>query len=41
LDQDRGLFKDQMVLDGNNDIYLNPGVADEWMRQIDANIFNH
>jgi deoxyadenosine/deoxycytidine kinase len=41
LDQDRGLFKDQMVLDGNNDIYLNPGVADEWMRQIDSNIFNH
>ena len=41
LDLDRGLFKDQMVLDGNNDIYLNPGVADEWMRQIDANIFNH
>jgi deoxyadenosine/deoxycytidine kinase len=28
-------------LDGNNDIYLNPGVADEWMRQIDASIFNH
>jgi deoxyadenosine/deoxycytidine kinase len=41
LDADRGLFKDQMVLDGNNDIYLNPGLADEWMRQIDANIFNH
>lgn len=41
LDVDRGLFKDQMVLDGNNDIYLNPGVADEWMRQIDANIFKH
>jgi len=41
LDLDRGLFKDQMVLDGNNDIYLNPGVADEWMRQIDANIFKH
>jgi len=40
LDLDRGLFKDQMVLDGNNDIYLNPGVADEWMRQIDASIFN-
>jgi deoxyadenosine/deoxycytidine kinase len=41
LDLDRGLFKDQMVLDGNNDIYLNPEVADEWMRQIDANIFKH
>lgn len=41
LDLDRGLFKDQMVLDGNNDIYLNPGVADEWMRQIDTNIFKH
>jgi deoxyadenosine/deoxycytidine kinase len=41
LDLDRGLFKDQMVLDGNNDIYLNPQVADEWMRQIDASIFNH
>ncbi|MEI7475764.1 MAG: deoxynucleoside kinase [bacterium] len=41
LDIERGLFKEQMVLDGNNDIYLNPGVADEWMREIDANIFNH
>ena len=41
LDLERGLFKDQMVLDGNNDIYLNPEVADEWMRQIDANIFKH
>jgi deoxyadenosine/deoxycytidine kinase len=41
LDLERGLFKEQMVLDGNNDIYLNPGVADEWMRQIDASIFNH
>jgi deoxyadenosine/deoxycytidine kinase len=41
LDLDRGLFKDQMVLDGNNDIYLNPGVSDEWMRQIDTNIFKH
>ena len=41
LDLERGLFKDQMVLDGNNDIYLNPGLADEWMRQIDANIFKH
>lgn len=41
LDLERGLFKDQMVLDGNNDIYLNPEVADEWMRQIDASIFNH
>jgi deoxyadenosine/deoxycytidine kinase len=41
LDLERGLFKDQMVLDGNNDIYLNPEVADEWMRQIDACIFNH
>jgi deoxyadenosine/deoxycytidine kinase len=41
LDLDRGLFKEQLILDGNNDIYLNPGVADEWMRQIDANIFNH
>ena len=41
LDLERGLFRDQMVLDGNNDIYLNPEVADEWMRQIDASIFNH
>ena len=41
LDLERGLFKEQMVLDGNNDIYLNPGVADEWMRQIDASIFKH
>ena len=41
LDLERGLFKDQMVLDGNNDIYLNPEVANEWMRQIDASIFNH
>lgn len=41
LDLERGLFKDQMLLDGNNDIYLNPNIADEWMRQIDANIFNH
>jgi deoxyadenosine/deoxycytidine kinase len=41
LDLERGLFKEQMVLDGNNDIYLNPEVADEWMRQIDASIFNH
>jgi len=41
LDLDRGLFKDQMILDGNNDIYLNPEVAHEWMRQIDANIFKH
>ena len=41
LDLERGLFKDQMILDGNNDIYLNPEVADEWMRQIDASIFNH
>jgi deoxyadenosine/deoxycytidine kinase len=41
LDLERGLFKDQMVLDGNNDIYLNPSVADEWMRQIDDSIFNH
>ena len=41
LDLDRGLFKDQMVLDGNNDIYMNPEVADEWMRQIDDSIFKH
>lgn len=41
LDLGRGLFKEQMVLDGNNDIYLNPEVADEWMRQIDDNIFKH
>jgi deoxyadenosine/deoxycytidine kinase len=41
LDLERGLFKEQMVLDGNNDIYLNPEVADEWMRQIDASIFKH
>jgi hypothetical protein len=41
LDLERGLFKEQLVLDGNNDIYLNPGVADDWMRQIDANIFKH
>jgi deoxyadenosine/deoxycytidine kinase len=41
LDVERGLFKEQMILDGNNDIYLNPSVADEWMRQIDDSIFNH
>jgi deoxyadenosine/deoxycytidine kinase len=41
LDLERGLFKEQLVLDGNNDIYLNPEVSDEWMRQIDSNIFNH
>lgn len=35
LDQDRCLFKEQLVLDGNQDIYQNTTLASEWMRQID------
>ena len=41
LDLDRGLFKDQLVLDGNQDIYQNVTLADDWMRQIDALILNN
>ena len=36
LNLDRGLFKEQLVLDGNQDIYQNATLADDWMRQIDA-----
>lgn len=36
LKLDRGLFKEQLVLDGNQDIYQNVTLADDWMRQIDA-----
>jgi deoxyadenosine/deoxycytidine kinase len=39
LDQDRGLFKEQLVLDGNQDIYQNPTLACDWMQQIDGFIF--
>jgi hypothetical protein len=39
LDQDRGLFKEQLVLDGNQDIYQNPTLASDWMQQIDGFIF--
>jgi deoxyadenosine/deoxycytidine kinase len=35
LDQDRCLFKEQLVLDGNQDIYQNTTLASDWMRQID------
>jgi deoxyadenosine/deoxycytidine kinase len=40
LDQDRGLFKEQLVLDGNQDIYQNPTLASDWMQQIDRFIFD-
>ena len=36
LDADRGLFKEQLVLDGNQDIYQNPTLACDWMQQIDT-----
>jgi deoxyadenosine/deoxycytidine kinase len=36
LDKDRGLFKEQLVLDGNQDIYQNVTLAGDWMRQIDG-----
>lgn len=36
LDLDRGLFKEQLVLDGNQDIYQNEMLASEWLQQIDA-----
>jgi deoxyadenosine/deoxycytidine kinase len=36
LNAERGLFKEQLVLDGNQDIYQNATLADDWMRQIDA-----
>jgi deoxyguanosine kinase len=36
LKWDRGYFKEQLVLDGNQDIYQNATLADDWMRQIDA-----
>jgi Deoxynucleoside kinases len=36
LDKDRGLFKDQLVLDGNQDIYQNVTLAGDWMAQIDG-----
>jgi len=39
LDQDRGLFKEQLVLNGNQDIYQNPTLASDWMQQIDVFIF--
>jgi len=41
LDQDRGLFKEQLVLDGNQDIYRNPTLATDWMQQIDVFIFRN
>ena len=41
LDQDRGLFKEQLVLDGNQDIYQNPTLATNWMQQIDGFIFSN
>jgi deoxyadenosine/deoxycytidine kinase len=40
LDQDRGLFKEQLVLDGNQDIYQNATLAEDWMQQINAFIFD-
>lgn len=39
LDQERGLFKEQLVLDGNQDIYQNVTLAEDWMQQINAFIF--
>jgi deoxyadenosine/deoxycytidine kinase len=36
LDKDRGLFKEQLVLDGNQDIYQNVTLAGDWMAQIDG-----
>ena len=36
LDLERGIFKEQLVLDGNQDIYQNATLADDWMQQIDA-----
>jgi deoxyadenosine/deoxycytidine kinase len=36
LDQTNGLFKQQLELDGNQDIYKNTNLADEWMSQINA-----
>ena len=39
LNADRGLFKEQLVLDGNQDIYQNPTLATNWMLEIDALIF--
>jgi len=39
LNADRGLFKEQLVLDGNQDIYQNATLADDWMLEIDALIF--
>ena len=41
LDQDRGLFKEQLVLDGNQDIYQNVTLADDWMQQINSFVFNN
>lgn len=40
LDKDRGLFKEQLVLDGNQDIYQNATLAEDWMHQINAFIFD-
>lgn len=39
LDLERGLFKDQLVLDGNQDIYTNETLADDWLQQINGLIF--
>jgi deoxyadenosine/deoxycytidine kinase len=41
LDTERGLFEEQLVLDGNQDIYQNPSLATEWMQQIDSFIFSN
>lgn len=41
LDQDRRLFKEQLVLDGNQDIYQNPALVTDWMQQIDSFIFSN
>jgi deoxyadenosine/deoxycytidine kinase len=40
LDLDRGLFKEQLVLDGNQDIYQNTSLALEWLEQIDSLIMS-
>jgi deoxyadenosine/deoxycytidine kinase len=36
LDLERGLFKEQLILDGNQDIYQNVTLAADWMQQIDG-----
>jgi len=36
LDAERGLFKEQLILDGNQDIYQNVTLAADWMQQIDG-----